>query len=73
MESIKVIKHTEPGGISRQEVVMRYKITYHMYPAEDVVLIVTAPNEEQAIVLAKAHRSDAFSIEMVDEQEEVSK
>ena len=45
---------------------MKYKITYHMHPVEDIVLIVTAPNEEQAIVLAKAHRSDAFSVEEVE-------
>ena len=40
-----------------------YRITYHMYPENDIIVEMRAKNEDEAIEFAKACRKDAFSVE----------
>ena len=39
-----------------------YRIIYHMYPCDDVTIVIYAHNEEEAIMCAKEYRNDSFSI-----------
>ena len=48
---------------------MKYEITYHMHPEKDIVVVITARSEEEAIIFAKQYRNDAFSIEVIEKVE----
>ena len=41
---------------------MKYKIIYHMHPADDVIITIEAKDEAEAVAYAKQYRKDAFSI-----------
>lgn len=43
----------------------RFKITYHLWPGEDITVEITAKNYEDACVFAKNYRKDGFSIEEI--------
>ena len=43
----------------------KYEITYFMYPADNVVIIIWAKSEEEAVIFAKQHRQGAFSVKEV--------
>lgn len=45
----------------------KYRIIYNMYPENDIEIIATTKNEEEAIVFAKAYRKDSFRIFEVKE------
>jgi len=43
-------------------IIKNYKIVYHLYPYDDVVIVIEANNEDDAIAYAKRYRKDSFSI-----------
>lgn len=43
----------------------KFKITYFLYPAENIEIIISAKDEDDAIVFAKSYRKDSFSIESI--------
>ena len=49
---------------------MKYKITYHMWPEKNIVMVIVAKSEEEAIIFAKEYRNDSFSIEEYNDKEE---
>lgn len=49
---------------------MQFKITYHMHPEKDIVVLFTAKSEEEAIIFAKQYRKDAFSVSFMEENAE---
>lgn len=42
-----------------------YRITYHRWPEEDIVIEITAKSYEDACIYAKEFRKDGFSIEEI--------
>lgn len=40
-----------------------------MHPGKDIVVVITARSEEEAIIFAKQYRNDAFSIEVIEKGE----
>jgi mRNA-degrading endonuclease RelE of RelBE toxin-antitoxin system len=42
--------------------VKKYRITYQMHPAKNIVVVVMAKSEEEAIIFAKQYRKDVFTI-----------
>ena len=42
-----------------------------MWPAKDIVMVISVKNEEEAIVFAKEYRNDSFSIEEYNRDQEI--
>lgn len=43
-----------------------YRITYFMYPYENIVVTIWAKDFDDACVYAKTYRNDSFSIDKVE-------
>ena len=48
----------------------KFKIVYHLHPHDDVVIVIKADTEEDALVYAKQCRKDSFSIYEIKEGDE---
>lgn len=46
-----------------------FRITYIMYPDENIEVICTAKTEEEAVIYAKNYRKDAFKIEELNQED----
>ena len=47
-----------------------FKVTYFMYPAENIEITIRAETEEKAMEFAKEYRSNSYTIEEVKEVNE---
>lgn len=40
----------------------KYRITYHMFPENNIEIVILAKNYDDACIFAKRYRKEAFSI-----------